>query len=310
MEPIDIKGRPIYSHIFKQLQNIGTILENFEWRESNNKPNLFYKTFNRVTVFADMRGTEVIPIWEAPYPYIYAISGFEDWERRNAIRLASKDFKNGEIEYRFSFPDTSEPDGLFFGPEDELADGFCKMCDAEITAEDMRTALFCSDHCEKAHAQLEEMRRENRENAIKCVLCGKPLGVFSSDTILHHIQYEPSEKLVHVCRSCHRKIHSNHEKYPDLAPSRPPDWRQFVPARYESNVEFRDEQLSDKFSLHCNDVLKSFVMSSESSVKCEINEIDPKLARYYFVKAIDYVGLSEKISVRVEGEEVHLDKIK
>jgi hypothetical protein len=310
MEPIDIKGRPIKSYIFKQLQNIGITLENFEWRESKNKPNLFYKTFNKVTVFADMRGTEVIPIWEEPYPYIYAISGFEDWERRKAIRLALRDFENGEIEHRSSFYDTSEPDGLFFGPEDEQADGFCKMCEAEIIAEDMRTALFCSDHCDKAYAQLKEMRRENQENVTKCVLCGKPLGAFNSDTILHHIQYEPSEKIVHVCRSCHRKIHLNHDKYPDLAPSRPPDWRHIAPARYESNVEFKDEQIGDKFNLHCSRVLESFVRSRGESVKCEVGEIGFELARYYFVKAIIDRGVSEKISVRVEGAEVYLDKIR
>jgi len=307
MEPFDVKGRPIKPHIFRQLQKIGKTLEDLEWRESRNKPNLFYKVFNRVTVFADLRGTEIVPIWEQPYPYIYAINGFEEWERRRAIKVAVRDFDIGGIEYRFSFYDTSEPDGLFFGPDDEQTDGFCKMCGAEIKAGDIRTALFCSDQCDRAYSQLTEMRREVDENKIKCILCGKPLGAFNSDTIVHHIEYEPEEKTVRVCRSCHGKIHSNHEKYPDLAPSRPPNWKQLQRSDPNSE-EFKEERLVEKSILDYDRLLKSFLRSGEKSLKCQIGDVGAEFARYYLVKAILDLGLSEKVSVRVEGKEVYMEK--
>jgi hypothetical protein len=105
-------------------------------------------------VFADMRGTEIIPIWDEPYPYVYASGQLEDaWKRRRAINKALEDLNGVNIPHRFSFYDECEPDGLFFGYEKELADGKCKLCGKEFDSD----GLFCSEKCEKAHLQLEEM---------------------------------------------------------------------------------------------------------------------------------------------------------
>jgi endogenous inhibitor of DNA gyrase (YacG/DUF329 family) len=159
---------------------------------------------------------------------MYANRGQPDWIRRKAIKEATNELTSREIDYRFSFYDDMEPDGLFFGPEEELPDATCKMCSKELEGTDEESALFCSEHCMIAFGQLMELRREEGYLDVKCVLCGKPLGLWDEDTVLHHIQYEPEEKTVHVCRSCHMKIHSNYEKYPDLAPKRPPNWKRLT----------------------------------------------------------------------------------
>jgi len=74
MKPEDKFGRRIYPKTFLILQKYGNILTELGWKESKNKPNLFYKEFDEIIVFADMRGTEIVPIWEDPCPLIYATS--------------------------------------------------------------------------------------------------------------------------------------------------------------------------------------------------------------------------------------------
>jgi len=225
MKPVTKDGRPIYPSVFRKLVAIGEKLEEFGWKESRNKPNLFYKEFDDVFVFADMRGTDIVPIWDEPYPLIYARQDHPDWKRRRAISLATNELTTADIEYRFSFYDQMEPGGLLFGDEKMLPNGMCKMCGELLLGEDLESKLFCSEHCETSFAQLTELRREEGYHNIKCALCGKPLGRWDEDAISHHIQYEPEEKTIWVCRSCHMKIHSNSEKYPELAPKRPPDWK-------------------------------------------------------------------------------------
>ena len=81
MKPVNIDGRPIYDSIFRKLLAIGTRLLECGWRESITKPNLFLKSFDDVMVFADMRGTEITPIWEEPYPLMYASPDHPDWRK-------------------------------------------------------------------------------------------------------------------------------------------------------------------------------------------------------------------------------------
>ena len=219
MKPKDKFGRPIYAQTFGILQRIGKKLLKHGWKESQSKPNLFYIKFEDTIVFADMRGTDVIPIWEEPSPLLYE-TGKIPWKRRRVLRIVKDQLEYYEIPYRFSFYYTDEPGGLFFGEDDELADGQCRMCNSEINHD----GLFCSTECEESYSQLKELRREEREQKTECVLCGKALDLFSKDTVKHHISYNP-EKIVYVCRKCHTKIHLKHKKYPNLAPKKPPDWK-------------------------------------------------------------------------------------
>jgi hypothetical protein len=156
MRPVDIKGRPIYSRIFSVLEKHGAKLVTLKWVESRKKPNLFYKTFSGIVVFADMRGTEIVPIWDEPYPYVYdSAKSEEDWKRRRAVNKAVAELDSVNVPHRFSFYEECEPDGLFFGYDEELADGTCKVCRKEFDHD----GLFCSDECEKIRFE-EEKRRE------------------------------------------------------------------------------------------------------------------------------------------------------
>jgi len=178
------------------------------------------KKFHDLMVFADMRGTEIVPIWDDPYPLLYAFRCNDDWRKRRALRLAKKELDSLGVPIRFSFFETDEPDGLFFEESNELPDGSCKLCGKEFE----NSSLFCSENCEKAYSQLEEFRMEETEVDIKCAVCGKTMDTLSPDRIKHHVSYEP-ERVIDVCRSCHRKIHARHSKYPNLAPKKPSNWK-------------------------------------------------------------------------------------
>jgi len=217
MIPRDKSGREIYPRIFNILKKHGNALVSAGWRESKNKPNLFWKKFSDVMVFADMRGTDTIPIWESPFPLLYAFSDqTEDWVKRRAIRHAIEDLRHIDVPYRFSFYDDCEPDGLWFGEDAKLADGSCQLCGKEMD----NSGLFCSKECEDIFAQLGELRSEEDLCECKCSLCGIPLDIFGKNAIQHHVNYE-TEKTIWVCRRCHGKIHANHHKYPELDPNRP-----------------------------------------------------------------------------------------
>jgi hypothetical protein len=158
MKPIDIKGRPIYSRVFAILQKYGDKLVELDWTESTNKPNLFYKKFQGIMVFADMRGTEVISIWEEPYPYLYDNGQREkDWKRRRTINSAVEELNRVNIPHRFSFYEECEPDGLFFGDTAGLTDGKCKICGKDFDND----GLYCSIEYEKVHLELEKKRQED-----------------------------------------------------------------------------------------------------------------------------------------------------
>ena len=64
MKPVDKFGRKIYSKTFRILLFYGKLLEEAGYRESKKKPNLFYRKTEDVIFFADMRGTDEVPIWE------------------------------------------------------------------------------------------------------------------------------------------------------------------------------------------------------------------------------------------------------
>ena len=164
MKPIDIKGRQIYSRVFSVLQKHGDKMLTLKWTESQSKPNLFYKTYDGIVVFADMRGTEIISIWDEPYPHVYDNeTSEEDWKRRRAINKALAELDSVGIPHRFSFYEECEPDGLFFGYSEDMADGTCKVCRKEFD----HNGLFCSDGCEKIRNDEEKKRMEEVQRDIE-----------------------------------------------------------------------------------------------------------------------------------------------
>jgi len=78
MQPIDKFGQPIYQKIYSILKEQEKVLLECGYHESSKKPNLFLRTCRIVTFFADMRGTEIIPIWKDPSPMFYW-----NWRKEN-----------------------------------------------------------------------------------------------------------------------------------------------------------------------------------------------------------------------------------
>lgn len=115
-------GRPIYSdQIWSRLVEIGQRLGKVGYDESGRKPNLFYRKIEGGVLFADLRGTEEIPIWDSPCPLLYFSSEDEnlpDESKRPILKSEFVRLRTNGCEPRFSFHYVSEPDGLFFGDEE------------------------------------------------------------------------------------------------------------------------------------------------------------------------------------------------
>ena len=158
MKAVDKFGNPIYSRVFEKLLMIGEVLRENSWRERADKPNLFYKKFEDIFVHADMRGTEIIPIWKEPVPMLYSMKTGEDWKDRKVLRKASEELKKCGIEYRYSYYHDCEPSEKdleeyqrnmdMFGI-DGLADGKCRKCEKDFDSD----GLFCSEKCESDFSQ-------------------------------------------------------------------------------------------------------------------------------------------------------------
>ena len=126
-------GRPINSDkIWKRMLWIGGNLEKIGYRESKNSPNLFYKQINdeieRGAMFADLRGTVIIPIWAdaSPITYFKEIS-FKRYIKEVILLNRYKCFP------RTTFYQDSEPDGWAFGTG--IPEGYCKGCGKDIIHE-------------------------------------------------------------------------------------------------------------------------------------------------------------------------------
>ncbi len=230
MEPKDKFGKIIYPHVYNKLCEIGVKLKVIEYNEAKNKPNLFYKKFDGGCVFADMRGTEMVPIWDMLEPMIYFSfnNNIQDWLR---IRKEKKEFQildDNNIPWRETF----EEDESWMDSDSETihwsniygdSDGYCKFCGKDMGNND----YFCSDVCKNTIIKKELAHQINQSNEY-CYIC-KTKKIYSKKEIKevfnielldilinHHISYYP-EKIITVCRKCHNIIHKTNE-YPDLKP--------------------------------------------------------------------------------------------
>lgn len=212
MKAIDKFGNAIYPKKFSKLKENGKFLVANGYFESKNKPNLFCKRIPQGWFYADMRGTEEVPIWKDTRPLFYWKLNSETpkWERRRLIkkelvdlfsigcpcRLSFYAYRSEEFEYTNVFID--ENAGIFMWD-----DGYCRFCGKDCQCE----SSFCSKECE-----------EKYENALKtpCEVCNNKIDLFKE--VRHHISYSP-EKVVFVHASCHTKIHITNE-FPHLKPSK------------------------------------------------------------------------------------------
>jgi hypothetical protein len=237
LRPVDKFGRPIFPHIYKILLYFGEMLSRSGWIESKPNPNLFYKEFKGLVVYADMRGTQQCPIWQNPVPLIYVQESKEAWKRRRAIRVAIDEMGENGVSSRISFYESFSTAGLYAMRTDGkifFPDGSCHFCHAEFEND----GLFCGDECRMIYEQLEELRKEEDVHVERCFLCSRALDPWghnrASGPVEHHITYDPP-KTITLCRSCHRKIHVRHEKYPLLT-------QQKKPVKIDSREEQEDQE--------------------------------------------------------------------
>lgn len=182
---IDKFGRLIYENIWQILLKQGRILQKCGYKESEKKPNLFYKVIKEGIIFADMRSSNIVPIWADTNPLFYwnLDKTLPDWKKRRIVNYEMDMLAGHGCPCRLSFEQIDlDLDG---------GDGLCIVCETEFNNE----GLFCSNNCEIARQELYQTR---------CARCGRSLDF--NTAIRHHISYDP-EKTIEVCRSCHLKIH-------------------------------------------------------------------------------------------------------
>lgn len=132
MLPVDKVGRPIYPSVFRRLKVIGQQLHELGFKESKRKSNLFFKVITEGCVFADMRGTDMVPIWEDPIPLVYynwrGMSRREkDWKVEG---LTNDEMRRKEICFELLLKVAGVPfrvSGSLERPEG----GFCEGCGEE-----------------------------------------------------------------------------------------------------------------------------------------------------------------------------------
>jgi len=127
-------GRTIFDDkVWEQMKEIGHNLERIRYRESKKSPNLFYKNIsdNRENgvIFVDIRGTDVIPIWDDPRPITY----YRDISFSRYIKELIL-LKREECKPRLTFYQRSEPDGWAFLLKG-IPGGLCKECGKDIINE-------------------------------------------------------------------------------------------------------------------------------------------------------------------------------
>ncbi len=211
MKPVDKLGRPVYGRTWQKLVQTGNRLIKAGYDEKDAKPNLFVRRIEAPrhgvsgSYYADLRGTNTVPIWENPDPLFYAFlqPTPPPWLLR---RLWSEEIgrlmSGYGIRVRLSFYETDEPEGLFF----EDGDGYCGRCGIDFRA----GGLFCPTCSQVVEAE------DRAARTINCGACRNGIDPKSEIYIRHHASYFPP-RLVTVHSACHAAIHL-HGKHPDLAP--------------------------------------------------------------------------------------------
>ena len=247
-------GRHVSSSVKRRVRQIGQELSKIGFFESKKKPDLFYlkicanSEIGDVTVFADLRGTEVIPIFEETCPLIWA-----NFDRSFRLESLKKSFDSTILHYDDEMV-WSKWDGFGISPGD-TEDYFCHLVMhlLELRGVDSRRTHDVFSVMAQEHNEFEEttaaklresileynkylelyqaeVRQHSRSILWKqCRLCGAN-GISESSTHqsiqewkengvkleMHHVSYIP-EVVIPVCKKCHVKIHHSDE-YSHLKP--------------------------------------------------------------------------------------------
>lgn len=120
-------GNEIYPRVFEKMRANERVLLKEGYIESRNSPNLFYRKIPEGMLFADMRGTEEVPIWQDTRPLFYwqLNNDAPMWRRRRIIKMELERLFRTESPCRLSFhfynnpefegvsTQTSEDEGVF-----------------------------------------------------------------------------------------------------------------------------------------------------------------------------------------------------
>jgi len=207
----NIDGRSIYSYqVWCEILKSGEKLKQLGYKESYNKPNLFYKPIGENgVIYADLRGNDWIPLWEDSGLNVYYYGDLPYHIFLNELILIQRagchiSSFNDDFE-RFSFR--------------TLPNGYCKTCQKDILpsikwdvlSEEKGIStnielLYC-DECKLVQYEQKKIREElkqfQNDKRHTCRLCG----TIKVELLTHHITYEP-EEIMKVCRSCHGIIHA------------------------------------------------------------------------------------------------------
>ena len=228
VEPVDKFGRTIYPRTFRQIQAHEAALLRLGYRESIQKPNLLLRATDEAVYFADMRGTDMVAIWEDPRPMFYVNFSHPTptWKRNRLTKEEVERLHEGGCPARFSFYSRL---GDEWGESDDW-DGYCHECEKDFR----RDGLFCSKECEERDRKRRAARSVTRSPT--CAVCRRKIvesdysGWNAGDSlgedhlprrlVYHHVSYNP-EEVIHVCQGCHNRIH--HSKDPQYERWRPKD---------------------------------------------------------------------------------------
>jgi len=242
MRPYDKFGNVLYESVYNEILKNGQILIQNGFIESINKPNLFYKKIKDIMIFADLRGTEEVKIWEDTRPMIFidekSKNNYPSWMLRKILKEECQNLNDDGCPTRFSFYSECEPDGLMFYEED----GFCKECGKDF----QDNGLYCSKECETIARKKKLAQYINSQPF--CTVCNKRIiesyqdgeikellnEELSKNYTLHHTSYE-NDQTIPVCSSCHSKIH--HSNKPSLKKYLPESKRPKKESNYYTTCE-------------------------------------------------------------------------
>ena len=261
LEEADIKGfddrfgRYVSTKVARRINWISNELKSLGFIESKKKPNLFFlklhknKEVNDVTIFADMRGSEIVPIFEETCPLIWST-----FDRNFRLESLSKDKNDAfklhvEEDYKWS-----EWNGYGISPQ-ETDEYFCQLIMhilklrgipsrmtydvfsvssnnweeylGTLAEKESRAMREYNDYSKKFMIEVEKYSPKKLWQ--KCRICGvdgmskysSPESVLEwqdskSKLEMHHVSYIP-EIVIPVCKKCHTKIHHSDE-YSHLKP--------------------------------------------------------------------------------------------
>ncbi|MEZ5359651.1 MAG: hypothetical protein R3F48_12600 [Candidatus Zixiibacteriota bacterium] len=169
MIQFDKFGHKIYNKAYRILEKNGNILLNLGYRESSKNPNLFYLNTRLVRFFADMRGTEEVPIWQETKPLFYweFLRNTYNWEKRRILKNELQRLYSAHCPCRLTFFLYNAPEFENTSIEIDVEkgiynwdDGYCQACGKDFQDE----GSFCSNECEDKYFTCDKTENNIKNN--------------------------------------------------------------------------------------------------------------------------------------------------